>query len=92
MSLGKTYFVTCESRSLAHRLGRDDLLNELLRECRHVSLTEISAAKARSSARKLGWSRPNVRVPIGRHSAMIRFDLCRTCTKIIAERIGELPS
>jgi hypothetical protein len=86
MSLIKIYRVACEGRPLAARLGTPTA--GLAKGHEPFSPTvEPSAAKARRSAIKAGWTRIHREMPIGRDAngptSVIAYDLCPSCSKLV---------
>lgn len=80
MSLVKIYRLGCEGPHLADRLNRRIPLYD------HLSFSALSesAAKARRTAVKAGWTRVTKTLPLTRDpngpTSDIKFDLCPSCS------------
>lgn len=86
MSLIKIYRIACEGAPLAARLDRS--IPDMYREHDPFSPTlEGTAARARRTAIKAGWTRVKREVPIGRDpngpTSVIAYDLCPSCSKLV---------
>ena len=90
MALVYLYRLSCEGVYLAQRLGRPAPAVEFLRvKCkgRQRGIYE-TARHARRDAKREGWTRRAVELPINitatsAGTTVIRFDLCPNCTELI---------
>lgn len=90
MSLVKLYRLHCEGPTLARRKGRPDGAVQHLKIVCKGQTRELSetAKGARQTARRLGWTRRKVWLPLlpqdpSVGNSEIAFDLCPNCTELI---------
>jgi hypothetical protein len=90
MSLVKLYRLHCEGPTLTLRKGRPEGTVQYLKVTCKGRTHELSetAKGARQSARRLGWTRRKVWMPLlpqdpNAGSSEIAFDLCPNCTELI---------
>lgn len=90
MSLEKLYRLRCEGPTLARRKGRPEAAVMHLKVVCKGKTRELSetAKGARQNARRLGWTRRKVWLPILESTPSAgqteqSFDLCPNCTELI---------
>lgn len=88
MALERLYRISCEGRALARRKNVDE--REQRRIAGHcavvVNRTSDTSKDARTTARRLGWTRRTVWFPFAfdpKQGSEQKFDLCPSCTERI---------
>lgn len=90
MTLGRRYYVECESRHVVKLLAQGWIVPTLLLRCDRKSPVSDTARQARKGARKLGWTRPAVRFSTVAGTSTAKFDLCPRCSATIREMFGDI--